>query len=386
MGNKPVRTVSANTRVSGILVPPYPFYSYFEDADGFPFDPHAQGMPACNAWRLAEASQLAYERPNLVRSACLLAGFDDVAYFENGSTQCYLAVSGMVVPGSGFSLVRSIRGRERVIRAPALGRKPSILPAPGRAPFAILAFRGTAVSDSDRFLDIMADVTVDRVPFGNGHAHKGFLHALNSVWKGKPSPLGVPWAYSNGLGFALERLFAAKPGLRLFIMGHSLGGALATLAAALEPRCAALCTFGSPMAADAAALSAPSAPCYRYTNGNDPVPGLPPPVLMEKLFGYHYDHAGTHCRIHGDGSFSVDPPGSGSQDALGLLAANVKDALAELGERMSLPNAVRSALRAATGAVRRGRTPFVDDLNDHASITYIERLKRMAALERGSMR
>jgi len=130
---------------------------------------------------------------------------------------------------------------------------------PDRPPaFAALVFRGTEQDPRD----FVSDITVFRVPLlgGFGTVHSGFLEALASVW--------------DPISNALSGL-----GVPVFYAGHSLGAALATLAAARRPP-DAVYTFGSPLVGDsdfAATLS--QAPVFRIVDGSDLVTRVPPEDL-----------------------------------------------------------------------------------------------------------
>jgi hypothetical protein len=92
--------------------------------------------------------------------------------------------------------------------------------------FAVLAFRG-----SDDLAAWVTNLNALPAPWrGGGKAHRGFAAALDAVWPEVEA--------------ALAR--SARP---LLCTGHSLGAALATLAASLRPE-AALYTFGSPRVGD----------------------------------------------------------------------------------------------------------------------------------------
>ena len=89
----------------------------------------------------------------------------------------------------------------------------------------VIAFRGT---EPKQFSDIAADLKAWKSKSKTeGKVHDGFYDEVNKVWS-KITPL----------------LSKSKP---LFITGHSLGGAMATIAASrLEDQTECLYTFGSP--------------------------------------------------------------------------------------------------------------------------------------------
>ncbi len=123
--------------------------------------------------------------------------------------------------------------------------------------FAILVFRGT---DSNR--DILTDFELGILPWDRNEVgiHKGFRKALDSVW--------------DEIEKELSQL--ACP---IFYTGHSLGAALATLAAArYAPR--AVYTFGSPRVGNEAFIASLSTvPIHRVVDNKDAAALLPPKVL-----------------------------------------------------------------------------------------------------------
>jgi hypothetical protein len=122
---------------------------------------------------------------------------------------------------------------------------------------AVLAFRGTEPDDPT---DLGADADLVLVDLaGGGRVHRGFAHALDVVWS-SISPV-IPAA------------------ARVLVTGHSLGAALATLAA-VRLGGARLFTFGSPRVGDAAfAARADRLVHERWVDCADIVTRVPPEAL-----------------------------------------------------------------------------------------------------------
>jgi hypothetical protein len=143
----------------------------------------------------------------------------------------------------------------------------------------VLAFRGTVfdVRSWPKLLLTAANWIVNLAAFQVPHArhgwrvHGGFAHAV-----------GATWAQIHDTVRSHLR-----PGQRLWITGHSLGGALANLAA--QEFClsgidvAGTYTFGAPRVGDPAFAQACRSPHYRLENRHDLVPHLPPPPSLAGL-------------------------------------------------------------------------------------------------------
>jgi triacylglycerol lipase len=128
---------------------------------------------------------------------------------------------------------------------------------------AVVCFRGT-----QQLRDWLTNINADKAEVWStktpgkllGHFHLGFHDAYKSVE-----------------GQMLEHLEELKE-LPLFVTGHSLGGALATIATWYLPgeKLAACYTFGAPRCGDDKMGPRYRTPIYRVVNGADPVPFVPP--------------------------------------------------------------------------------------------------------------
>ncbi|MFT6402452.1 MAG: hypothetical protein ACJA2D_001774 [Pseudohongiellaceae bacterium] len=137
--------------------------------------------------------------------------------------------------------------------------------------YVFLAFRGTeATSIKDIKADANAVITACKT---GGKIHSGFDEAFNQLFIEIQTLLD-------------DDKFTKKP---LFITGHSLGGALATVATKKiihKGGVAACYTFGSPRVGDIDWTINIKTPIYRIVNAADPVTMLPPGTEAIGLFAW----------------------------------------------------------------------------------------------------
>jgi triacylglycerol lipase len=135
----------------------------------------------------------------------------------------------------------------------------------------VLAFRGTEV---DRVKDIKSDLNAFQEDCSTlGKVHKGFSDAYKKV-----GPLIVD---------ELAQPDYAKQAL--YITGHSLGGAIATLATKRLKHVgghAATYTFGAPRVGNEDWIASIKTPVYRIVNSADIVPMLPPGGMLVDSIGW----------------------------------------------------------------------------------------------------
>src|SRR5262245_61865776 len=220
-------------------------YIHFEDAASHPFDPNPAGLTRVNAWWLADSALVTYWDEAAAKSIFGRAGLDS-KFVKAGSTDCYIAWQDKA---------------------------------------AIVAFRGT---EPDEWEDVLTDVNIKLVPWQAGKVHCGFKEALDQIWP------------------TLEaELAALLPGRTIWYCGHSLGAALATLAADRYPHTRGVCTFGCPRVGDRTFASAFNAKfqnnSLRYVNHYDVVTHVPGPLAG-------YKHVGLGRFIASDGTISGNPP------------------------------------------------------------------------------
>lgn len=127
--------------------------------------------------------------------------------------------------------------------------------------FYSLVFRGTEVTS---IKDIKSDLNAKIIQCDSGvKIHRGFSEAFSEV-------------HMDIQEYLNNELKADKP---LFITGHSLGGALATVASkklTFENGISACYTFGSPRVGNEDWMQKIKTPIYRLVNSADPVTMMPP--------------------------------------------------------------------------------------------------------------
>lgn len=131
--------------------------------------------------------------------------------------------------------------------------------------------------------DVLVDLAITKSRLGEARVHAGFLRQLRKVWGHGSEP--------DTVAHDLAHLVNGVP---LWITGHSLGGALATIAGMLHAG-SQVVTFGEPKVGRDVHLCLPTERHQRIINGNDPVPRLPP-----RWLGYQH---------HGRVSLIRDPDG-----------------------------------------------------------------------------
>ena len=272
------------------LFPPCRHHDYFSYATTHPLQAGASGFNVINACWLSEAALLAYDSDEeFVSCHCHAAGFESAQWFRGHSSQALLLV------------------RQEAV---------------------VLAFRGTQVCWSGgtataaaMLADWVTDVRTGLVASGGvrtGTVHEGFKSGLEQIW---------PALFSQ-----VERLLAEVPGRTLWLTGHSLGAALATLAAQRFTPLASLYTFGSPMVGDAEFCKSLPGSCYRIVHQSDVITEVPwfglkltlPPSWARYLHvGHTYwmDEAGAlHFRDGaGETSPALSPAKSSWQDDLATM-------------------------------------------------------------------
>lgn len=192
-----------------------------------------------------------------------------------------------------------------------------------------VVFRGT-----EDELDWKSNVRAAWVVLQGGvRVHTGFFQAY--------------WPIRDKLFATVERLLKAKP-RPVYVTGHSLGGALATMATAelanhqereLRDSIAACYTFGSPRVGDRSFDQYVKVPLYRVTNGVDVVPAVPFAVL-----GY---------RHVGDTRYFAKVGSAPSRRS---------------------PSALAKFWRTLGGLIALFRTLQIRNIADHNIATYIEKL------------
>jgi triacylglycerol lipase len=238
------------------LAPPYSEYTFFKNAQYYPFRYDLQRFSILNAWWLAEMATLAYSSPKFIKAQLKAAGLPTVYPFagKNEGTDGFVT---------------------------------------GNKHFIMLVFRGTEVlpRQGANFHNALKDLATDAEfrLIKNAHggcAHEGFQEALDEVW---PTVTQL-----------LNKLKSKYPQASLWITGHSLGGALATLAAdryANVDKLQGVYIYGAPRVGDAEFRDSFNrrVNAYRIVYGSDIVTMVPP-----NSFGYK--HVGAAKFITPDGN------------------------------------------------------------------------------------
>ncbi|MEQ1680973.1 MAG: lipase family protein [Nitrospira sp.] len=215
------------------------------------FESHATAYSLNNAYWLALAAQIAYQDKTTIQPAVAKLGLNQFEFLSRRDTEGYIAANDDII---------------------------------------IVAFRGT---EPTHLRDLLADAQFHKVQGPLGEVHRGFLGAFKLV--------------KDDLLSAIQRLRDKSHPQSLWCTGHSLGGALAVVAAAqllVDGHAVnGLYTFGQPRVGDeifatecARRLAGQH---FRFVNNNDTVTRVAPRVLG-------YAHSGEVCYIDTAGKIQTD--------------------------------------------------------------------------------
>ena len=256
------------------LFPPNKGYEYFQERDIIPI----QASPIHTAWWLAESSLLAYDAPDVIKWVLRAIGAKHFQFFSWETTQVAVFVIEEIC---------------------------------------IVTFRGTEWGGKKGFTDLMSDLQFEMVPFlgskNNAHVHRGFLEAFEETL----DP-------GTGLTSYVDSLWRSGDAKQVLFTGHSLGGALATVASAFhrgryetpgivnEKKTAQaktpLFTFGAPRTGNPDFISLLPEETYRFVTKGDPIPYLPPNIpgmTTDEIF-YSHPPEGLHY-FHNSNTLELNP-------------------------------------------------------------------------------
>jgi triacylglycerol lipase len=135
----------------------------------------------------------------------------------------------------------------------------------------VVAFRGTEPTE---LKDVIADLNLFPTKGETqGMVHRGFAKALDNIW--------------NDVERVLDETYTK--GDVVYFTGHSLGGALATVAAARSKYIGQVYTFGQPRVGTKKYCQSVKSKFYRHVHGADIVPSVP--------FGLMYTHMGEYINV-----------------------------------------------------------------------------------------
>jgi V8-like Glu-specific endopeptidase len=266
------------------------------------------------ALSLCLASELAYRDPSEVKAQASAWGLRDSVFVQQQAAQGFLAWTPELV---------------------------------------LVSFRGT-----ESTADWLSNLNVTtRTIRGIGPVHAGFLGQFQAL---QPE---------------MERLLGARPELPLLITGHSLGGAIAVVAAATWASRRAiqgLYTYGQPAVGQGKAAasigSALSGRYHRLVNHNDIVPRVPP----------GFQHAGHLLRFDGQGRVTEQettprPAPAGARGSAFEATTAVDDTMLSAEDFETLQQQLR-ATTAPPGA--RGQERMLGLISDHMLPDYLGKIRQ----------
>jgi len=326
-------------------VPPDFDRVYFEDCARFPFDPVAVGYHPANAWWLAEAAFAAYDGSEASGSfridlRHLFAAGYQAARYAAGTTQ-FLAIE------NEAALIIAFRGTRL-----------DGFSIPGVKVTGFAANWGDVLTDANLLPESLQRGVL---------VHGGFLRAFGTI-----ETLLTPLVEN-----------AVRSGHTVWFCGHSLGAALATIAAYHHrEQTQGLYTFGSPRVGNrllAVELSEAVPGTFRFVHHRDIVTTVPPDGLripadlsdlreiwsvLRERGSTGYTHVGQVKYISGGQAWQV-----GENEETGGFSAMAADAALHFREILKVLSVGN------VSPTETGTWPiFYDAIADHAPVYYANKL------------
>ena len=218
-------------------------------------------------WVFCNFSHIAYFNKPQVEQFLTSLGAQTIKFYDRKGAQAYLAIW-------NDKAVLSFRGTQPIENNHSPARKAGLL-----RKFRLKHFLHLKIDPKSLLYfanDILADMRFKKTSFDDSRyteVHRGFLCELDKIWDR---------IYNDIQTHAKE--------LPIWATGHSLGGAMATLAG-MRHCFEGVITFGEPRVGIHIDKEFRSKKHVRYINGDDPVTKIPP----ELIFGF--DHHGEPIRI-----------------------------------------------------------------------------------------
>lgn len=241
-------------------------YPFFEKTRNIGFNCDTDKFSLSNAAFLSDAAFVAYNHPAFVKYVFYYAGLKNFNSFIGGKVAFSFA-------GIGESKKKGIAGKKKYL---------------------LVVFRGTELKNHRTISGVIADLRISlSKEEGGGLVHSGFRKVLDEIWDGE--------------GMLREYIYNEKkknPQLKIIFTGHSLGGALALIAASRFKDTDAVYTFGCPRVGNKIFTYSIAASVFRVINNNDAITALPPKKILSAVSGKQsetYEHKGSLKFIDAEG-------------------------------------------------------------------------------------
>ncbi len=260
-------------------------YPFFEGHEEVPFSWKPGVCDLGGAWWLSELALLAYEHPRFIEMTLRWLGAQHFRFFDIQTMQCFVCVV-----------------QERCV----------------------VSFRGTELSSVKSFADIRTDLNIAMTDFyGYGFVHQGFSDAFAEVFAGDTS-----------LQEYLQSVMASARVSEVYFTGHSLGGAIATLASVyFRSITGPLVTFGAPRVGSERFATYFSKETWRFVNEGDIVPVVPPNFRQEEP-ERRWGHGGELIYFRKNGAVQRNPEAV-QQHAGEVVSEQIRHTVASLWDAIT---------------------------------------------------